>query len=102
MRKTHASVNVISALMEEPLGRHWGYELGKRAKVRSGVLYPMLHRMLDEGLLEDGWEDPAEVADKRPPRRYYKLTGEGQAVFAQLLRDASRDPRFVALPGGVW
>ena len=102
MRKTHASVSVISALMDEPLGRHWGYDLGKRAKVRSGVLYPMLHRMVDEGLLEDGWEDAAEMADKRPPRRYYKLTGEGQAAFEQLLRDARRDSRFETIPGVAW
>ena len=75
--------------------------MGKRARVRSGVLYPMLHRMLDEGLLEDGWEDPSEVDDKRPPRRYYEVTGQGHAVFAQVLREAQRDVRFVPLPGGA-
>lgn len=101
MRKTNASVNVVGALMEDPLGRHWGYEIGKRARVRSGVLYPMLHRMLDEGLLEDGWEEPSEIGEQRPARRYYRLTGEGQVAFRQMLRDARHDPRFVPLPGGA-
>jgi PadR family transcriptional regulator PadR len=99
MRKTHALIQVILALMEDPEGQHWGYELSKQAGVRSGVLYPMLRRMLEDGWLEDGWEDPAEISDKRPPRRYYKLTGEGQVVVAAILSDARRDERFRALVG---
>ncbi|WNI18272.1 PadR family transcriptional regulator [Actinacidiphila sp. ITFR-21] len=99
MRKTHALIQVILALMEDPEGRHWGYELSKQAGVRSGVLYPMLRRMLEDGWVEDGWEDPAEIEDKRPPRRYYTLTGEGQVAVTAILRDAQRDERFRALVG---
>jgi PadR family transcriptional regulator PadR len=29
----------------------------------------MLTRMLDEGWVEDGWEDPTTIREKRPPRR---------------------------------
>ncbi|MFG3231698.1 PadR family transcriptional regulator [Streptomyces antibioticus] len=97
MRKTHALIQVILALMEDPEGRHWGYELSKQSGVRSGVLYPMLRRMLEDGWLEDGWEDPSEISDKRPPRRYYKLSGEGQAAVAAILSDARNDARFRVL-----
>jgi PadR family transcriptional regulator PadR len=79
MRRTYALVQVAIALMADPSGRHWGYELGKRSGVRSGVMYPLLQRMLDEGWLADGWEDQAQTGRaKRPPRRYYEPDRRGQ------------------------
>lgn len=84
-------------LMEQPDGRHWGYDLTKRTGVRSGVLYPILQRMLDEGWLEDGWEDRAQIDSKRPARRYYELTDEGKAELADALRAARADARFQTL-----
>jgi PadR family transcriptional regulator, regulatory protein PadR len=76
-RQTQALKQVAVALMEDPWGRHWGYQLGKAAGLRSGVMYPLLSRLLDDGLLTDGWEDPAEISG-RPPRRYYELTDAGR------------------------
>jgi PadR family transcriptional regulator PadR len=94
MRMTHTFVRVAGCMMERPTEKHWGYDLTKRTGVRSGVLYPLLERMLDEGWVEDGWENPNEIPDRRPPRRYYTLTGEGQAHFAAILADAHKEPRF--------
>lgn len=99
MRKTHALIQVAQALMADPGGQHWGYDLSKRAGVRSGVLYPVLHRMLDERWIEDGWEERADITGKRPPRRYYKLTGEGHAELAAILAAARSDARFRVLVG---
>jgi PadR family transcriptional regulator PadR len=82
--------------MADPLGKHWGYELSKAAGVRSGVLYPMLSRLLADGLLTDGWEDPATIQG-RPPRRYYEVTDEGRLRLGGLLREASQDRRFTNL-----
>lgn len=87
-------IQVAIALMEDPDGRHWGYDLSRRAGVRSGVLYPMLRRMLEEGWLEDGWEDRAQLTGKRPPRRYYELTDKGKVALGGVLREARHDPRF--------
>jgi PadR family transcriptional regulator PadR len=87
---------VALALMADPLGKHWGYELSKAAGVRSGVLYPMLSRLLADGLLTDGWEDPATIQG-RPPRRYYEVTDEGRLRLGGLLREASQDRRFTNL-----
>jgi PadR family transcriptional regulator PadR len=83
MRRTAALVKVSNALLESPESRQWGYDLSKRSKVRSGALHPILARMLEQGWLTDGWEDPATITEKRPPRRYYQLTAAG--------RDALRD-----------
>ncbi len=97
MRKTHALVQVAMALLDDPTSRHWGYELSKQAGVRSGVLYPMLTRMLDEGWVTDGWEDPTTIRKKRPPRRYYELTDRGRLELGAVLRAARGDARFTGL-----
>ena len=97
MRKTHSLVQVAIALMAEPDGRHWGYDLSKRSGVRSGVLYPTLQRMLDEDWVRDGWEEQGEVRAKRPPRRYYELTDTGKLKLGALLSEASADVRFRSL-----
>jgi PadR family transcriptional regulator PadR len=101
MRRTYALIQVALALMNDPDGQHWGYELSKNAGVRSGVLYPILRRMLDEGWVKDGWEDQSEISGKRPPRRYYELTADGKAELAVLLKEARGDARFGALVGSL-
>jgi PadR family transcriptional regulator PadR len=95
MRKTYALVQVAAALMSDASGRHWGYELSKRSGVRSGVMYPALQRMLDQGWLVDGWEDQADRGKaKRPPRRYYALTEVGKVALGALIAEARQDARF--------
>lgn len=103
MRRTYALVQVALALMADASGRHWGYELSKQSGVRSGVMYPILGRMLDEGWLEDGWEEQPPVGRaKRPPRRYYELTDEGKIALGALINEARRDNRFGRLiPGQI-
>jgi PadR family transcriptional regulator PadR len=86
------------ALMADASGRHWGYELSKRSGVRSGVMYPILARMLDEGWLSDGWEDQGQAGRaKRPPRRYYELTDKGKAALGAVICEARDDARFTPL-----
>lgn len=98
MRRTYALVLVAMALMADVGGRHWGYELSKRSGVRSGVMYPILQRMLDEGWLADGWEDQGQVGRaKRPPRRYYELTDKGKTALGAVIAEARRDGRFATL-----
>jgi PadR family transcriptional regulator, regulatory protein PadR len=87
--------------MADANGRHWGYELSKRSGVRSGVMYPILRRMLDEGWLDDGWENQPRVGGaQRPPRRYYRLTEEGKIELGALIAEARRDARFAPLISG--
>lgn len=85
MKRTKTLVRVAIALMEDPNGRHWGYDLSKRAGVRSGVIYPLLTRLLDAGWLSDGWETGVEG---RPPRRYYQLTEDGMRELGAIARTA--------------
>lgn len=92
-RRTHALVQIALALLDEPFERHWGYELGRRAHVRSGVLYPILQRLFERGWLIDGWESEADVRG-RPRRRYYELTDMGRRELEAMRADAALEPRF--------
>ncbi|MDR2565919.1 MAG: PadR family transcriptional regulator [Bifidobacteriaceae bacterium] len=100
MRMTHSLVQVAVALMEAPDDRHWGYELSQSSGVRSGVMYPLLTRMLNEGWLADGWEDAEETGGSRPPRRYYTLTDKGRTGLGGVLRRAETEARFAPFFGG--
>ena len=102
MKMTHSTVLVAMSLLDDPNGRHWGYALSQASGVRSGVMYPILTRMLDEGWLEDGWEDESVTAvEGRPPRRYYVLTDEGKTGLGAMLRRAESEKRFRPVLGGA-
>lgn len=97
MRKTHSLVSVAMTLLDDPTGRHYGYELARRASVTSGALYPMLTKFLHQGWVEDGWEEQSDVASGRPPRRYYTLTAEGLRQLGGILEAARTDRRFATM-----
>lgn len=48
--------------------------------VVEGTLYPLLSRLAREGLLGYEWRE----SEQGPPRKYYWLTDEGQAVLKDL------------------
>lgn len=104
MRMTYALLQVAATLMSDASGRHWGYKLSKVSGVRSGVMYPILQRMLDQGWLTDGWEEQTQVGrTKRPPRRYYELTDAGKAALDAMLVRARLEDRFrpIVVPQAV-
>lgn len=82
---TPLAFQVLLALADE--GRH-GYgiiqEVEARTdgliRLRSGSLYTLLQRLLDEDLIAESDDRPApEQDDER--RRYYKVTGLGRGVL---------------------
>ena len=94
-KKGSAELLVLSLLEDQP--RH-GYDISKLIHLRSGgalrfhvtSLYPLLHRLEEEGLIEGRWVEKAE----QRRRRYYTLTHEGKKV----LRSKEKSWRdFVAL-----
>jgi PadR family transcriptional regulator PadR len=78
---------VFRALLADPAERRYGYDLMKAAEVASGTLYPLLTRLEHEGLVTSHWETPGEAGDALRPRKYYKLTGEGERVARRELAE---------------
>ena len=78
-RPLSAHARRVLALLAEA-GRGWchGYELCRRAGIRSGTLYPLLIRLEAQGQLEAEWQAPAEPG--RPPRHAYRLTETGRKL----------------------
>lgn len=98
MKKTKSLIAVLEALLARPTEEHWGYDLQRQTGIRSGVLYPILRRLLEAGWVEDGWEDP-EAIEGRPPRRYYTLTDWGAASARTMLAGVEPEHRYVLRPG---
>ena len=46
--------------------------------IRPALLYPVLIRLNDEGLLDSRWQDAERPG--RPPRHVYRLTATGLAL----------------------
>jgi PadR family transcriptional regulator PadR len=77
---------LVLAALSELKNARYGYALieelsEKGLDIEQGTLYPLLRRLEDQGLLHSKWN----VEGSRP-RRYYRLSPEGEK-FLQLLTD---------------
>lgn len=83
MRKGSTDILILSLLLERPM---YGYEISQELEQRSGgyfkmkegLLYPTLHRMLHKGWLTTEWR----MVDGRR-RKYYMLTALGHDVLSE-------------------
>ena len=79
MRTGSTAVMVLRLLAEQPM---YGYQIVKELQTRSdgyfdleqGTLYPALHRLEKDGLVQGKWE----VVEDGPSRKYYHITEEGR------------------------
>ncbi|OYX56816.1 MAG: PadR family transcriptional regulator [Brevundimonas subvibrioides] len=72
-----AARSVLSLLAEAGPGWSHGYDLCRRAGVKSGTLYPLLIRLEQQEHLEAKWLPPEPG---RPPRHVYRLTATGRRL----------------------
>ena len=79
-----ATVSILDAIHR---GRRYGIEIMDETELGGGTIYKLLHRLEQKQMIAGVWED-AEIAEreKRPRRRYYQLTREGNAALADALR----------------
>lgn len=76
----------VLALLEQR--EHYGFELVQTLSRADGLLtsegtiYPLLSRLKRDGLVETEWRE----STAGPPRKYYQLTREGDAVLARYRR----------------
>ena len=75
---------VLSQLKDEQYGYSLKQSLeDKGMDINEGTLYPLMRRLESQGLLESDWK----VVDDARPRRYYKMSTEGETVFANLIQE---------------
>lgn len=82
MRKGVLEYCLLLALKEKPAYASDLINILKNAKliVVEGTLYPLLTRLKNGGHLTYEWVE----STKGPPRKYYKLTSEGQYFLNEL------------------
>ena len=83
MRLTVQAQLVLQALLHDPAREMYGLELTEETGLQPGTAYPILLRLEREGWVNSRWEDVDPRAEKRPARRYYRLTADGAVQAAQ-------------------
>ena len=83
LRKGAAELVVLSLLAQ---GERYGVEIldaagGTGGVLSDGTLYPLLTRLEREGKVEARW---AMVENAKIPRKYYRLTPDGEAMVAAM------------------
>lgn len=83
LRRGALGLAVLAALREE----RYGYTLRQMLdsaglKIDEGALYPLLRRLEAQGLLTSEWREEA-----KRNKRFYRLSGDGERVLAQLLAE---------------
>jgi DNA-binding MarR family transcriptional regulator len=74
-----ATLAVLRAIAD---GHRYGFEIIDRTGLPSGTVYPALTSLERRGLVTARWEgESAARAEARPRRRYYRVTGAGQAAL---------------------
>lgn len=77
----------FSILLMISKGECYGYEIISRLErtpilaAKESTIYPLLRRLLKDGLLISTWRESAEGL---PPRKYYALTDKGRECLAAM------------------
>jgi len=79
-RMTTPVLKVVAALLADPAAERYGLQLMEATGLASGTLYPILVRLERAGWVSSRWEQTDPVAERRPVRRYYRLTAAGAAA----------------------
>ena len=80
----------VLALLRD--GERYSYELVRSLGdadglvTTEGTLYPLLGRLRREGVVDTTWRE----SPSGPPRRYYRLTPDGQAALAGFVAEWTR------------
>jgi len=86
-RLSAQTLKVLGTLMSCPSAELSGAEIGKRTKLASGTLYPILFRLEGVGWLQSRWEAGNPAVLGRPRRRFYRVTAEGEKNVQEVVRE---------------
>ena len=64
----------------------YGFDIMEETGLTSGTIYPALDRLETLGFARSEWEDARVAqAEKRPPRRYFRITPDGALELQEAL-----------------
>jgi PadR family transcriptional regulator PadR len=98
-KRSHQTTLILHVLLDAPDDEAYGLEVVRVSGVGAGTAYAVLRRLEDEGLLDGRWEQISAEDEGRPPRRYYRLNGEGRRVAH---RETVEDQRALRLLVPGW
>ncbi len=87
IRLSGPTLKVLNDLLRHERNGRSGADITRATKVPPGTIYPLLTRLKAAGWIVDRWEEGAPSIMKRPKRRLYWLTGEGQLRARTLLNE---------------
>lgn len=96
---TTRTLQILLALVDGPLH---GYGIkqnveertGGAVRLGSGTLYEAVHRLVEQGRIEEVPAPPGEPSSGGPPRRFYALTAPGREALGEELRRLDAVVRF--------
>lgn len=98
-----AVIKIFVAGPDEP---HYGSEIMRQTGLSSGSVYPALAKFRKHHWLTVGTEDIDPHVEGRPPRRFYKITGDAVtaariqlAALSEFYRPPAVRPRLVTEAG---
>jgi DNA-binding PadR family transcriptional regulator len=78
IRMSEQTAAILESFLADPSAWHYGFDVIRGTRLKSGTVYPVLARLEDARWVESAWE--TEMLDGRPRRRYYRLTGKGETA----------------------
>ena len=93
VRMTVQTQIILQALLRDPIRESYGLKLAEETGLLPGTAYPILLRLENEGWVTSKWEDINPEAERRPRRRYYRLTANGAAQASAAIAAARRPSR---------
>src|SRR5689334_11196942 len=84
-RVTEATLDVLEALIG-PDDELYGYKIATTAGRKTGVVYPILDRLVEAGWVTSEWE-AGERGERGPRRRFYRLSPDGFEAASALLAE---------------
>ena len=85
-----AAVRVLRAIAD---GAEYGFDIIEATGLPSGTVYPALSKHERDGYLRSSWEDPVKAhRERRPPRRYYRISQPGRAALESALATLGLEP----------
>jgi PadR family transcriptional regulator, regulatory protein PadR len=82
VKLSHTAALILQTISH---GYRYGFDIMDVTGLPSGTVYPALRRLERDQLIQSRWESAA-LAEERPQRKYYRVTGFGNEVLGNAVK----------------